>query len=127
MTSSPAQRARLLDLLDSLPPDKAETLLAFADYLRAQEAAAPEANGWDDWDRAIIAAEEYWFSLPPSSRDQYAGQIVAVAPGRILDSDPDRAALRARVSARFPDQPILYVEAGEHPLSPLIIRRPRLA
>lgn len=120
-------KQRLLTVLDALPPDKAEAVLDFATFLQHQVEAPAPAEEWDDeWDRAIIAAEEYWFSLPEATRQNYLGQTAAVVEGRILDADKDRSALRARVRAQYPGQPVLYIEGEAKYLEPLVIRSPRL-
>ena len=123
-------KERLAIIVDALPPDKAQALLDFAAFLKQQaqvegQPPAPEGE-WDDWDRAIIAAEEYWFSLPEAARQNYIGKTAAVVEGRILDADSDRAALRARVSAQYPDLPVLYVEGKAERLQPLVVLSPRL-
>lgn len=125
---------RLDTLLAELPPDKAQLLLDFATFLKTQAtaqsdlplASAPAHIEEDAWDKAIVAAETYWFSLSLETRQAYKGQMVAVTPERILDSDPDRRTLRQRVMARYPDQPVLYIEAEAEPLEPVVVRSPRL-
>src|SRR5262249_36125159 len=121
-------KERLDALLDELPEDKASLLLDFAAFLRQQaETAQPvPANGWELWEQAIIAAEEYWFGLPEAARHSYGNKIVAVVAGRILDADTDSATLLMRVQAGYPDQPILYIEAQAERLPPLTFRSPRL-
>ncbi|MBI4770481.1 MAG: hypothetical protein HY784_08760, partial [Chloroflexi bacterium] len=54
-------KERLVSIVDVLPPDKAQLLLNFADFLKQQLQAevrspqppVPEAE-WDEWDRAIM-------------------------------------------------------------------------
>jgi hypothetical protein len=121
-------KQRLITVLDSLPPDKAEAVLDFAQFLQQQvegQPATPE-DEWDEWERAIIAAEEYWFSLPEETRQGYIGKTVAVVEGRILDADRDRSALQERVRGQYPDQPVLYIEGEAKYLEPLVVRSPRL-
>ena len=121
-------KERLEALLEALPDDKAQLLLDFATFLKQQTPArVPPAarEAWTDWERAIIAAEEYWFSLPEETRHSYGSQMVAVIQGQILDTDRDRQALRRRVFAKYPDTTVLYIEADAEPMPSLIIRSPR--
>ncbi len=126
-------KEQLEALLDELPGDKVQLLLDFAAFLKQQaqtderllQPPMPEAE-WNDWDRAIIAAEEYWFSLPEATRHAYIGKTVAVIEGRILDADSDPEALTARIEAQYPDQPVLYVEGEAERLRPLVVLSPRL-
>ncbi len=121
-------KEKLDALLEILPDDKAELLLGFAAFLRQQaEGQQPPAprEDWTDSERAIIAAEEYWFGLPEETRRSYGSQMVAVIQGQILDTDRDRQALRRRVFAKYPDMMVLYIEADAEPMPSLIIRSPR--
>lgn len=123
-------KQRLMAIVDELPPDKAQSLLDYAAFL-GQRAFDDQASGNDspalnDWDRAIIAAEEYWFSLPEAKRKEFGKKTVAVTNGRILGADENRQSLRKRLAAEYPGQPILYVEADAKQLEPLIWRGPRL-
>src|SRR2546428_14172443 len=109
-------KERLLSVLDALPPDKAEAVLDFATFLQEQVRAqqgqpAPEVEQ-NDWNRALDAAEDYWFGLPEVIRQGYVGRTAAVVDGRILDADSDAAALEERVVRQYPDLPVLYV-SGE--------------
>ena len=97
---------QLLSVLDALPPDKAAAVLVYATHLQEQvqglEAQSPPADAdLDDWDRAVIAAEEYWFGLPEAERYAYTGKVVAVVEGRLLAADTSLAKLQARVRAEF--------------------------
>ena len=123
-------KERLLTVLDTLPPDKAEAVLDFATFLheqvRAQQgqpAPEPEQN---EWDRAIDAAEEYWFGLPEATRQSYIGRTAALVERRILDADSDRIALEERVVRQYPDLPVLYVEGETEQFKPLVVLSPRL-
>ncbi|MBI3760252.1 MAG: hypothetical protein HY260_00085 [Chloroflexi bacterium] len=125
-------KERLGSIVDVLPSDKAQLLLDFATFLKQQfrgEVESPAQiesdNGLDDWDREIVAAEEYWFSLPESTRQNYSGKTVAVAKDRILDADGDIDALTGRIEAQYPDLPVLYIEAEAERLPTLVILSPR--
>ena len=122
-------KEQLEALLDELPGDKAQMLLDFAAFLKQQARAGvpptPQED-WTDWDRAVIAAEEYWFSLPEATRQAYLGKTAAVVEGRILDADSNRAALQERISAQYPDLPVLYVEGEAEQFKPLVVLSPHL-
>jgi len=121
-------KGKLEALLEILPDDKAEAVLDFAEFLQHQVGTQLPAaeEEWDDWDRAIIAAEEYWFSLSEETRHAYIGRTAAVVEGRILDADSDRMALEERVRAQYPDLPVLYVEGEAEQFKPLVVLSPHL-
>ncbi len=123
-------KERLLSVLDALPPDKAEAVLDFATFLQEQVRAQqgrPELEAeQNDWNRAVDAAEEYWFGLPEATRQSYVGRTAAVVDGRILDADSDAAALEERVVRQYPDLPVLYVEGETKQFEPLVVLSPRL-
>jgi hypothetical protein len=121
---------RLLTVLDALPPDKAEAVLEYATFLQGEvqgletrPALKGEAAAWN---RALDAAEEYWFGLPEATRQGYIGRTAAVVEGRILDADRDRASLRRRVAAQHPGLPVLYIEGETKQFEPLVVLSPRL-
>jgi len=122
-------KEQLEALLDELPGDKAQMLLDFAAFLKQQARAGvpptPQED-WTDWERAIIAAEEYWFSLPEETRRAYVGKTAAVIEGRILDADSNIRELEVRIRAQYPDQPVLYIEGEAEQFPALFIRSPRL-
>jgi len=119
-------KEQLEALLETLPEDKAQLLLDFAAFLKQQTQTPPAEAAWDAWDRAIIEAEDYWFSLPEKTRRSYMGKTAAVVAGQILDADSDRATLRARVRAKYSNRPVLYVEGEAERLQPLVVLSPRL-
>ena len=125
-------KERLEAMLEDLPEDKAAMLVDFAAFLSQQsqstesgEATSPE-NGWDAWEQGVIAAEEYWFSLPDATRRNYGHKTVAVVAGRVLEAGDDPTVLAARIQAGYPDRPVLYIEATADRLPALTIRGPRL-
>lgn len=123
-------KQRLLSVLDALPPDKAEAVLDFATFLKeqvqAQQGQPAHEEEMNDWNRALNAAEEYWFGLPEATRQGYIGRTAAVVDGRILDADSDAAALEERVVTQYPDVPVLYVEGETKQFEPLVVLSPRL-
>ncbi len=121
-------KEKLDALLEALPTDKAQLLLDFATFLKHQVSPGPMPSHGSEftvWEQEIIAAEEYWFSLPEETRRAYVGKTVAVIESRILDADENRSTLRQRVRAQYPDQPVLYIEGEAQPMPSLIIRSPR--
>lgn len=130
---TPAEvKERLNALVDVLPEDQARLLVEIASVLEQHawpEAHLPDAppaqDELDDWDREIVAAEEYWFGLPGVTRRNYAGKLVAVARDGILDADADEDALADRIETKYPNRPVLYIEAEAERLPPLVIRSPR--
>jgi hypothetical protein len=117
-----------INLVDVLSFEKAQLLLEFATFLKQQSEAyvQPTAENLDEWETAIQQAEAYWFSLPESVRQLYAGKSVAIVQTQIVDSDPQLRSLKQRVRQRFPLQPVLYIEADTTELPSLIVRSPRL-
>jgi hypothetical protein len=107
---TPAERLELIrTIVDSAP--------ALADHADDASDAA--------W-RARLADEAvYWYARSAGERAPYADQYVAVFKHAVVDHDPDRRALYLRVRQRWPDSPILLIEAAaQHPpeftvLSPL--------
>jgi hypothetical protein len=77
------------------------------------------------WEEALALAEEYWFQLPEAARQQYAGRTVALLRNCILDADEKLRDLRKRVTALYPDQPVLYLDADAEQELALIVRSPR--
>jgi hypothetical protein len=125
-------KEQLEAMLEALPEDKATLLVDFAAFLSQQvqagqldEPTAEPDTHWDAWEREVIAAEEYWFSLPEKVRRSYGSKTVAVVRDSVLDADDDPDALAARVEAQYPGQPMLYVEATAERLPALILRSPR--
>ena len=118
-------KEKLEALLNELPGDKAQLLLDFAAFLKqlVPPSGPPELT---DWERQLVTAEDYWFGLPEEVRRSYSGKIVAVLPDKIVAADQDRAALRRKVKALYPDRAVLYVSPDEERHQPLVIRSPRL-
>lgn len=125
-------KEQLNELVDQLSVEQAELLLDFAVLLRQRrrqdQITAPIESmpAPTVWEAALVAAEEYWFQLPEAIRRQYEGKTVALLRDRLLDADAQLSVLRKRISAQYPDQPVLYLEADAEPLPPLYVRSPRL-
>jgi hypothetical protein len=121
-------KERLLTVLETLPAEKVEAVLEFATSLQDKmETQPPAADAdLDDWDRAVIAAEEYWFSLPEAERHAYTGKVVAVVKGKILAVDTGLAQLQARIRAEYLDTPVLYIEGEAEQFPEIRILSPKL-
>jgi hypothetical protein len=75
--------------------------------------------------RAKLDAElKAWRNQPLEVRESYKGEYVAVHEGRIVDHDPNLAALHRRVRSRYSKIAVLLTPAEGRP--PLRIRSPRL-
>jgi hypothetical protein len=61
--------------------------------------SGPDGESISDWETALATAEAFWFQLPESKRKPYSGRIVALLYDRVLDSDVQMRALRARMVA----------------------------
>jgi hypothetical protein len=72
--------------------------------------------------RRIWAEGEAWYKLPLEIRNQYRSKYVAVFNGKIVDSDPSRRALYARIHERYDNEPVLIVEGGDAPLPTYNVR-----
>jgi hypothetical protein len=125
-------KEQLNALIDLLPTEQAELVLDFAVLLRQRQVqtkpteqvvAVPDLP---EWETDLAAAEEYWFQLSDSVRAQYQNKTVALLRDKIIDADIQLQALRKRVTSNYPDQPVLYLDAGTEKLLPLYIRSPRL-
>lgn len=125
-------KQQLLNVADTLPFEKMQQLLDFADFLKQQNlsgsrlAHADAHKTLDEWEEALSQAEVYWFNLPESVRHSYAGKVVALSKNRIVDSDLQLQSLKRRVGKKFANQPILYLDADAELLPPLIIHSPNL-
>lgn len=125
-------KERLNALFDTLPEDQAALLLDFAVMLRqrqTQSTSFARVNAGaapTEWEAALAAAEEYWFQLPESTRSQYSGRVVALLYDRILDDDEKLKTLRHRITAQYPNQPVLYLDADAEQEPPLFVLSPHL-
>jgi hypothetical protein len=125
-------KERLNALIDLLPTEQAELLLDFAVLLRQRQVQTgpPDnvnsATDSTEWEVALAAAEEYWFQLSETTRTQYRGRVVALLYDRILDTDTELNALRRRIAAQYPNQPVLYLDADAEREQPLFVLSPLL-
>ena len=92
----------------------------------SEAAPADRATEQDAWSAALRAEAAYWYRRPAEERQPYVGQYVAVHRQTVVDHDPDRRALYLRVRARFPDVPVLLVEADAEAPREFTILSPRL-
>ena len=72
---------------------------------------------------AEIAAYE---ALHEELVEKYLGQFVAIHQGSVVDHDPDRLALRQRLSATYPDVIVLVRQVKPALPGPLYIRSPQI-
>lgn len=125
-------KEQLNTLLDALPLDQAELLLDFASLLRQRQVHVkkpdylPIVDAATEWEAALAAAEAYWFQLPEITRTQYKNRTVALLRDRILDADGQLSALRRRIAAQYPEQPVLYLDANAEREPALTVHSPRL-
>ena len=97
-------------------------------YSRLQEAAeeretTPEALLEDaarqylwELERQKISEESALFRQQhPELKKKYLGEYIAFHQGKVIDHDPDEAALWKRVRQRYGRTPILIVQVGETP------------
>ena len=63
------------------------------------------------WSIKIREEATYWYARSAEERQPYLGQYVAVRNKTVVDHDADRRALYLRIQRRFPDTPVLLVEA----------------
>jgi hypothetical protein len=75
--------------------------------------------------QAVELEQTWWLGRPLSERAPYEGQYVAVCGQEVVDSDLNRAALRARIRARFGRRPVLIMPSEGprevHIVSPRIV------
>lgn len=64
-----------------------------------------------------------WYARSDKDRDIYAGRLVALHAGDIVDSDTDKGALHSRIRRRFGSQPIAIIPAEETEMQTIMIRR----
>ena len=77
--------------------------------------------------RAKIHAEaEAWRALPPTERNKYGDEFVAVHNGRVIDHDPDRLTLYRRMRAQLGNTPALITPAGAPSPREFLLLSPRL-
>jgi hypothetical protein len=125
-------KEQLNALVDLLPAEQAALLLDFAVLLRQRQTQTASATRADsttsltEWEAALATAEEYWFQLPESVRARYSNQTVAILREQILDADQQLKILRQRVASKYPNQPVLYLDADAELMPLLFVRSPRL-
>lgn len=125
-------KEQLSDLVDKLPADQAALVLDFAVMLRQRQARPVVSDRSNtsiaptEWEAALAASEEYWFQLPESTRLAYNGRVVALLYNRIVDADTELKTLRRRVTAQYPNQPVLYLDADAEQEPPLFVLSPHL-
>lgn len=125
-------KEQLNDLVDKLPAEQAALVLDFAVMLRQRQTKLTSSHSSNtstvptEWEAALAASEEYWFQLPESTRLAYSGRVVALLDNRIVDADSELKTLRRRVTAQYPNQPVLYLDADAEQEPPLFVLSPHL-
>lgn len=118
------QRARELARLRN--KDVSE-LLAESIVLDEDIAEDPFVPELDPVQETKIAREEAAFlRLHPVLREKYPDQYVAIHEGKVVDHDPDLAALYLRIIKRFPDEFVWIAPVKEDPVEVFVFRSPRL-
>lgn len=108
---TPAERLELIrTIVDSAPAQSGQT-------------TAPAEDVW----RAQLADEAaYWYARSAAERAPYTGQYVAVFRHTVVDHDPDRRTLYLRMRQRWPDSPVLLIEAAAQQPPEFTVLRPYL-
>jgi hypothetical protein len=108
---TPAERLELIrTIVDSAPAQPGQTNVLTEDVWRAQ--LADEAA--------------YWYARPAAERTPYASQYVAVFKHTVVDHDPDRRTLYLRMRQRWPDSPVLLIEAAAQQPTEFTVLSPHL-
>jgi len=68
-----------------------------------------------------------WRALPLATRQQYAGQFVAVHNGQVIDSDLDRLELYRRIQQKLGHVPVLITPAHQPSPREFSLHSPRLS
>jgi hypothetical protein len=66
----------------------------------------------DVWRTRLADEAAYWYACSADERAPYTGQYVAVFKHTVVDHDLDRRMLYVRVRQRWPDSPVLLIEAA---------------
>jgi antitoxin (DNA-binding transcriptional repressor) of toxin-antitoxin stability system len=74
-------------------------LVAIAADPNGEKPASPRMAAW-------MGERDAYHALPAKTRARYRGRYVAVAGGRVVDSDPDHEALYRRVSRKYPERAV---------------------
>jgi hypothetical protein len=95
-----------------IEPLNAQERLALIQAIAAIEAAPETATV-----SALQAEEAAWYAQPPSERQKYRGEFVALKDQQVIDHDADQRALYLRVKAKYGRSPIpiLYADWAAPP------------
>ena len=97
------------------PAERLELIRTIIDTSPPKLAQANDLTG-DAWRTQLADEAAYWYARSVAERAPYTGQYVAVFKHTLVDHDPDRRALYLRVRQRWPDAPVLLIEAAaQHP------------
>ena len=99
--------------------------LALHDYLLTS-ITLPEIALDKFIDADAEAEERAFWELHPRLAQQYPGQYVAVAGGRVVDRDADQVALYRRVRLAYPERFVLIAQVQQAPEEVFTFRSPRI-
>lgn len=76
-----------------------------------------------DLDRQKISAESATYRRRyPELRERYLGRYIAMHDGEVVDDAADFDTLYRRVTARYPDTPVMLTQVESEPDAPLVRR-----
>jgi ABC-type Zn uptake system ZnuABC Zn-binding protein ZnuA len=76
-------------------------------------------------DEEIDHEMQAYLDLHPVLKQKFLGHYVAIYEGKLVDHDPEHAALYARIDARYPDQFVWISKVEAEPLQTLHVLSPR--
>jgi hypothetical protein len=97
------------------PAERLELIRTIIDTFPPKPDQANDLTG-DAWRTQLADEAAYWYARSAAERAPYTGQYVAVFKHTLVDHDPDRRTLYLRVRQRWPNAPVLLIEAAaQHP------------
>lgn len=105
--------------------ERLELIRTIIDTMPSQAGSTVELTS-EAWRTQLADEAAYWYTRTTGERAPYAGQYVAVLKHAVVDHDADRRALAIRLRQRWPDSPVLLVEAAAHQPPEFRVLSPRL-